>query len=108
LFIAGVSFPFSLDKRRENNQSDRVIYKHSFKRVVTLIILGLIYNGLLKLDLHTARYASVLAHIGIAWFIASIIFMNVKKYYYYMVDYRNFNKLWVAESVCLITKCFGK
>ncbi|MCE5331976.1 MAG: DUF5009 domain-containing protein [Bacteroidales bacterium] len=79
LFIAGVSFPFSLDKRRENNQSDRVIYKHSFKRVVTLIILGLIYNGLLKLDLHTARYASVLAHIGIAWFIASIIFMNVKK-----------------------------
>lgn len=79
LFIAGVSFPFSLDKRREKQQSDGAIYRHSFKRLIILIVLGLIYNGLLQFNPATTRYASVLAHIGIAWFIASVILMNIKK-----------------------------
>lgn len=82
LFIAGVSFPFSLDKRREQAESNAVIYKHLLKRTVLLILLGIIYNGGLKHDFDTApRLASVLAHIGLAWFFGAIIFMNTKKAY---------------------------
>jgi predicted acyltransferase len=36
----------------------------------------LIYNGLLRLDFEKQRYASVLARIGLAWFLAAIIVLN--------------------------------
>jgi predicted acyltransferase len=79
LFIAGVSFPFSLDKRREKKEPDALIYRHLLKRAITLVVLGLIYNGLLKYSFDTARYASVLAHIGLAWFLGAVVFMNTRK-----------------------------
>ena len=45
LFMAGVSFVFSLQKRRESNQPDARIYKHIFKRAFLLVLLGIISNG---------------------------------------------------------------
>jgi predicted acyltransferase len=44
--------------------------------MLLLVLLGLIYNGLLRLDFENQRYASVLARIGIAWFLAAIIVLN--------------------------------
>jgi predicted acyltransferase len=76
LFIAGVSLPFSLAKRLKSGESKTRIYWHLVKRMLLLIMLGCIYNGLLNLDFETMRYASVLARIGIAWFFAAIIIMN--------------------------------
>jgi len=76
LFLAGVSMPFSFSKRRTNGESKASIYKHSFKRMALLVILGLIYNHFLNLDFENMRYASVLARIGIAWFLAAIIYLN--------------------------------
>src|SRR5512145_391711 len=76
LFIAGVSMPFSLLKRKQRGENMRSIYIHVFKRMLMLVLLGLIYNGLLRLDFENQRYASVLARIGIAWFFAAIIVLN--------------------------------
>lgn len=79
LFIAGISFPFSLAKRRENGARDSSMYLHLIKRTCVLILLGFVYNGWLNLNVSSLRFASVLAHIGLAWYIASMLYMNINK-----------------------------
>jgi len=81
LFIAGTSFPFSLENRRAKHESESKIRRHLLKRALTLVILGLLYNGLLMNAFDSVRFASVLAHIGIAWFLAAVIYMNIRKLY---------------------------
>jgi predicted acyltransferase len=76
LFIAGVSMPFSIVKRKQRGENMQKIYIHLVKRLLLLILLGLIYNGLLEFDFEKQRYASVLARIGIAWFFAAVIVLN--------------------------------
>jgi predicted acyltransferase len=76
LFIAGVSMPFSILKRKQQGENMQKIYLHIFKRMLLLVLLGLIYNGFLDLNFENQRYASVLARIGIAWFFAAIIVLN--------------------------------
>lgn len=76
LFIAGVSMPFSILKRQKRGESMRKIYLHLFRRLFLLILLGLIYSGILRFDFEKQRYASVLARIGIAWFLAAVIVLN--------------------------------
>ncbi|MCX7985884.1 MAG: DUF5009 domain-containing protein, partial [Bacteroidales bacterium] len=82
LFLAGVSFPFSLQKRIQQGQSKRQIIGHIIKRMVILVILGIVYNGFLSFE-WPARYASVLGRIGIAYAIASILtlYLNRKTQY---------------------------
>ena len=79
LFIAGLSFPFSLAKSRERGRTQRAIHGHILWRAVILIGLGLIYNNLLKLDFETMRYTSVLARIGIAWAAAALLFIHCSR-----------------------------
>ena len=102
LFIAGISFPFSLAKRLENGVSRKSLYMQIFRRGIILILLGLIYNGLLdfhfiqtgsaakteilSFDFSNVRFASVLGRIGLAWMFAALIFMNTQK--------RNIRILW--------------
>jgi predicted acyltransferase len=76
LFIAGVSMPFSIVKRKQRGESMQKIYIHLLRRLFLLILLGLIYNGLLRFDFEKQRYASVLARIGLAWFFAAVIVLN--------------------------------
>jgi predicted acyltransferase len=76
LFIAGVSMPFSILKRKQRGESMQKIYLHLLQRLFLLILLGLIYNGLLRFDFEKQRYASVLARIGLAWFFAAVIVLN--------------------------------
>jgi predicted acyltransferase len=85
LFIAGVSMPFSLSKRMEREKSRKKIYFHIIKRMLILVFLGMIYNGLLEFDWEKMRYASVLARIGLGWFFAALIFINTtrKSQYYW-------------------------
>lgn len=78
LFIAGVSMPFSLAKRLERGDSMKSIYRHLFTRLVLLVLLGAIYNGLLRFDFAHQRYASVLARIGFGWFFAALIFLHTR------------------------------
>jgi predicted acyltransferase len=78
LFIAGISFPFSLAKRMAGNESRQSIYKHVIFRGLILVFLGILYNNGVRFDLGNLRYGSVLGRIGLAWMFAAIIFMNTK------------------------------
>jgi predicted acyltransferase len=78
LFIAGISFPFSLAKRRQNNDSKASIYKHVVFRGLILVLLGILYNNAVKFNFAELRYGSVLGRIGLAWMFAALIFMNTK------------------------------
>ena len=73
LFIAGISFPFSLAKQREGGVSTARICGRIVKRGVILVLLGMVYNGLLRLQLDTLRIPSVLGRIGMAWMFAALM-----------------------------------
>lgn len=78
LFIAGISFPFSLAKRRANNEPVKAIYKHVIFRGLILVVLGILYNNGVKFNFGELRYGSVLGRIGLAWMFAALLFMNTK------------------------------
>ena len=73
LFIAGVSFPYSVAKQRAGGMSEGRIYAKIVRRGLTLVVLGMVYNGLFKLDFENLRIASVLGRIGLAWGIAAVL-----------------------------------
>lgn len=76
LFIAGVTFPFSLAKQRAGGLPTGRIYAKIIRRGLTLVLLGVVYNGFFKLDFENLRIASVLGRIGLAWSIAAVLYLN--------------------------------
>ena len=76
LFIAGISFPFSLEKQRGKGMTEGAIYKKIVRRGITLVFLGLVYNGLLSFEFDHLRCASVLARIGLGWMFAALLFVR--------------------------------
>jgi predicted acyltransferase len=78
LFIAGISFPFSVAKRLAANESLKMLYKHVIMRGLILVVLGILYNNAVRFDFANFRYGSVLGRIGLAWMFAALIFMNTK------------------------------
>lgn len=77
LFLAGVSFPFSLAKQRNNGSGNIAVSLRIIRRGIILILLGMIYNGLLQFDFENIRYASVLGRIGSAWMFAALLYVWV-------------------------------
>jgi len=74
LFIAGISFPFSIAKQRASGKSaQRILYK-IIKRGLLLVLLGLVYNGIFQINFPDLRVASVLARIGLGWMFAALLF----------------------------------
>jgi len=73
MFISGVAIPFALTSRLEKGVEKSVLFKKVFKRMVLLVLFGLIYNGVLKNGFSNPRYLSVLSQIGIGYFFASMI-----------------------------------
>lgn len=78
LFIAGISFPFSIAKQRAQGKSEKQILFKVIKRGIVLVLLGMVYNGLFKLDFANLRCASVLGRIGLAWMFSALLFMKFK------------------------------
>lgn len=76
LFLAGVSFPFSLARQRSTGATQWEIHKKILRRMLMLILFGLIYNGLFQLNFAELRCASVLARIGIAWAVAAVLYVH--------------------------------
>ena len=75
MFISGVAIPYSVKSALAKNPSRyKLVYK-IFKRMVILVILGILYNGVFRAGFENARYASVLGQIGIAYFFASVIYI---------------------------------
>jgi predicted acyltransferase len=78
LFIAGISFPYSVAKRMAANESRKLLYRHVIMRGLILVLLGIIYNNSIRFDFENMRYGSVLGRIGLAWMFAALIFMNTR------------------------------
>ena len=75
LFIAGVSFPFSLAKQREAGAPTARILLRLARRLLMLVLLGMVYEGFFGPSGRAFRYGSVLARIGIAWAAAAVLQM---------------------------------
>ncbi|MDR2681261.1 MAG: DUF5009 domain-containing protein [Tannerella sp.] len=78
LFIAGISFPFSIAVQRKNGRTERQILAKIVRRGVVLIFLGMVYNGFFRLDFEHLRCASVLGRIGLAWMISALLFVKFR------------------------------
>jgi predicted acyltransferase len=78
LFIVGVVLPFAISRRRERGQSSLSIHLHVLKRAVVLILLGLIFNDLLRFDWPQMRWPGVLQRIGLCYFFAAVIVMHTR------------------------------
>jgi predicted acyltransferase len=78
LFIAGISFPFSLAKQRERGHTEGQILYKTIKRGIILVLLGIMYNGFFDFDFTNLRIASVLGRIGLAWMFSALLFMKFK------------------------------
>lgn len=78
LFIAGVSLSFSLTSGLNKGTEKKALYKKVFIRMLILICLGIIYKNapLNPFDVSQIRFGSVLGRIGIASFIAAVLYLN--------------------------------
>lgn len=79
LFLAGVSMPFSFEKRLSRGDTKRQLYRHVVVRGLALVFLGMVYNGLLQFDWENMRYPSVLGRIGLAYLFAALIVLNTSQ-----------------------------
>ncbi len=75
MFLSGVAVPYALGKKRERGDSRGVLLAGVWKRALLLVLLGIVYNGGLKLEFETQRYASVLGQIGLAYGIAASLYL---------------------------------
>ncbi len=78
IFLSGVTLGLANKSLRGLPMEQRKpIYRKAVKRLLVLILLGIVYNhawGMgIPTDLGEIRYASVLARIGFAWFFAALI-----------------------------------
>ena len=78
LFIMGVVLPFSISRRRQRGQGPAAIHLHILKRSAVLILLGLIYNNLLRFEWSEMRWPGVLQRIGLCYFFAAMLVVHTK------------------------------
>lgn len=78
IFIAGISFPFSIAKQRESGFSSARSLGKIWKRVIVLVLLGLVYNAILYNGPAKTIWGSVLARIGLSWGLAATLTVLVR------------------------------
>ncbi len=74
LFLVGCVLPYSLEKHRDRPMG---AYMRIARRVALLLVLGLIANGILKLQFENLRLAGVLQRIGICYGIVALLFLHL-------------------------------
>lgn len=80
MFISGVAIPYAIGSRLERNVPKKQLLSKAFRRMIILVVLGILYNGALRGDFTEVRFASVLGQIGIAYFIAAAIFIYTRSF----------------------------
>ena len=71
VFLAGASWPFSLDSQRRKGATDGHIALRILKRFLILFALGLVYGNFFKFDFAHLRFNSVLGRVGFGWAVAA-------------------------------------
>jgi predicted acyltransferase len=81
MFISGVAIPYSVTSKIEKGASRAQLFRKAARRGITLVILGILYNGALQKGFTNMRIPSVLGQIGIAYFFAAtiVIYTNSMK-----------------------------
>ena len=78
LFLAGVSWPFSLAAQEAKGRTAGQIHGKVLLRTAVLFLFGLSCGGILAFS-PTFRLSSVLGLIGISWGVAALLFMHVRR-----------------------------
>lgn len=80
LFVAGVSFPYSLAKQLSAGRSRGKVAVRCLRRAAILFLLGLAYGGcLFSFRFASLTLGSVLGRIGIAWCVAAWLFLFMSR-----------------------------
>lgn len=89
LFISGVSLSFSLSSGIKRNTPKSDLYMKAFKRMIILMILGIIYKNapVPVFDPSDIRFSSVLGRIGMATFVTTLLYLNftIKQRFYWVI-----------------------
>lgn len=80
LFLAGVSWPFSLASQRAKGRSTGRIVLKIVRRMFLLTLLGVMTPVFFAFEFAKYRYDSVLAHIGVCWAGAAFLYLFVKSW----------------------------
>ncbi len=78
MFISGVAIPYAIHSKLDKGIAKSVLLRKIFIRLLALIVLGFIYNGVLEGGFTNMRAASVLAQIGFGYFFAALISLYSK------------------------------
>ena len=78
LFLAGVSWPFSLSSQRAKGSSSMKIHGKIVIRAAVLFLIGLSFGGVLRFK-PDFRLMSVLGFIGLSWGIAALVYLHAKR-----------------------------
>ena len=78
LFLAGVSWPYSLAGQLERGKSTAAIVRKIIVRMLVLIFLGFASSTFFAFDFANVRYAQVLGHIGIGWAVAASLALFIR------------------------------
>lgn len=80
LFLAGVAWPFSHAKQVERGRTTAQIVRKVLLRAFVLFVIGLMWSGLFTFKWRLYRWDSVLAHIGICWAAAALLYMAIRSW----------------------------
>ncbi len=77
MFAVGASIPFSFAKHQGEGMGKNELYSKILKRAAAIFLLGIVYNGVFRLDgWENFRLYGVLQRIALTYLAASFIFMN--------------------------------
>lgn len=80
MFISGATIPIAILSKLEEGTPRKDLILRVARRMIILVVLGIIFNGTLRDGFANARFVSVLGQIGIAYFIASMILIHTQSF----------------------------
>ena len=80
MFLTGVSFAFSLNKRLQQGDNLAALHVHVVQRGLLLVLLGMICNGLFLLEFDNLIFSSVLGRIGLGYILGALLAMHLKNF----------------------------
>ena len=73
IFIAGLSFPFSMARQQEGGRARLQIAWRVLRRMLALVLLGMVYERFFQGE--PFRFGSVLGRIGVTWACAAWLYL---------------------------------
>ena len=88
MFISGVAIPYAINSKVEKGVGKSRLFRKILVRLLALIGLGILYNGVLQRGFENPRLVSVLSQIGFGYFFAALICLyskSIKGIIYWLV-----------------------